>query len=133
MVYREDLHLSVRALLRRPVETLLITAGVALTVGATVTAITLTSAREFLVRSLIIMVAASMLGVVFSLFLSAPLTDLVTPIFSADFAADDLFEPVVAPAAVAVGVAAAIGAGGLLGTLPVFHVLATPIAEAIRD
>lgn len=88
--------------------------------------------REFLARSLIIMVTASMLGVVFSLILSAPLTDLVTPIFNFDFAADDRFEPVITPTAVAAGVAAAVGTGGLLGTLPVFHVLATPIAEAIR-
>lgn len=52
--------------------------------------------------------------------------------FKFDFAADDRFEPVITPTAVAAGVAAAIGTGGLLGTLPVFHVLATPIAEAIR-
>ena len=41
MVDREELLLIVRALLRRPVETLLLTVGVALTVGATVTAVTL--------------------------------------------------------------------------------------------
>lgn len=43
MVYREDLLLIGRALLRRPVETLLLTVGVALTVAATVTAIALTA------------------------------------------------------------------------------------------
>ena len=91
-----------------------------------------TIVREFLVRSVTIMVAASVLGVVLSLFLSAPLTDLVAPLLSVDVAGGR-FEPVVTPDAVAVGASAAIGAGGLLGALPVFHVLATPIAEAIRD
>ena len=43
MVHREDLLLIFRDALRRPVETLLLTAGVALTVGATVTAVTLTA------------------------------------------------------------------------------------------
>lgn len=90
-----------------------------------------TIVREFAARSLMVMVAASLLGVAFSLFLSAPLTDLVAPILTVDFAGG-LTETVITPAAVAVGVAAAIGAGGLLGTLPVLHVLATPIAEAIR-
>ena len=37
--------------------------------------------REFLARSLIMMGASSALGVALSLFLSAPLTDLVVPIF----------------------------------------------------
>lgn len=92
-----------------------------------------TIVREFFARSLIIMAAASLLGVVLSLVLSAPLTELVTPIFSVDAVSDDVIEPVVTPAAVAVGVTAAIGAGGLLGALPVFHALAPPIAEAIRD
>lgn len=41
--FREDLLLIVRALLRRPVETLLLTVGIALAVAATVTAIALTA------------------------------------------------------------------------------------------
>ena len=86
--------------------------------------------REFLARSLIVM--ASALGVGLSLFLSAPLTDLVLPIFH-DVTEADLSGTVITPGAVAAGVAAALGVGGLLGTLPVFSALAAPIAEGIRD
>lgn len=91
-----------------------------------------TIVREFVERSVMVMVVASVLGVVLSLFLSAPLTDLVAPFLSVDLGGDR-FEAVVTPAAVAAGAAAAIGAGGLLGTLPVFHVLAIPIAEGMRN
>ncbi len=91
-----------------------------------------TIAGEFLIRSLVMVAAASALGVGLSLFLSGPLTALVTPVFQ-DAAAIDLTGPVVTPAAVAAGVAAAIGVGGLLGPLPVFSALAAPIAEGIRD
>ena len=96
--------------------------------GAAKTAIV----REFLARSLIMMGASSVLGVALSLFLSAPLTDLVVPIFH-DVTEVDLTGPVITPAAVVVGVAAALGIGGLLGTLPVFSALSAPIAEGIRD
>ena len=76
--------------------------------------------------------AASAVGVVLSLFLSAPLVALVTAVFR-DAAAIDLTGPVLTPTAVAAGAAAAIGVGGLLGPLPVFSALAAPIAEGIRD
>ena len=89
-------------------------------------------AAEFLVRSVVMAAAAAALGVVLSLFLSGPLTALVTAVFQ-DAAAIDLTGPVVTPAAVAASVAAAIGVGGLLGPLPVFSALAAPIAEGIRD
>ena len=88
--------------------------------------------REFLARTLIMMGASSALGVALSLFLSAPLTDLVVPIFQ-DVTQVELAGPVITPAAVVVGVAASLGIGGLLGTLPVFSALAAPIAEGIRD
>ena len=88
--------------------------------------------REFLARSLIVMALASALGVGLSLFLAAPLTDLVLPIFH-DVTEADLSGTVITPGAVAAGVAAALGVGGLLGTLPVFSALAAPIAEGIRD
>ncbi len=88
--------------------------------------------REYLARSLIMVGAASVLGIVLSLFLSGPLTALVMPIFQ-DAAEIDLTGPVITPAAVAAGVAAALGVGGLLGPLPVFSALAAPIAEGIRD
>ena len=88
--------------------------------------------REFLARSLVMVGAASALGVALSLFLSAPLTDLVVPIFQ-DVTEVELAGPVITPAAVVMGVAASIGVGGLLGTLPVFSALAAPIAEGIRD
>ena len=39
----------------------------------------------------------------------------------------------ITPSAVAAGVAAAVGIGGILGPLPVFSALAAPIAEGIRD
>ena len=89
-------------------------------------------AAEFLVRSVVMAAAAAALGVVLSLFLSGPLTALVTAVFQ-DAAEIDLTGPVVTPAAVAASVAAAIGVGGLLGPLPVFSALAAPIAEGIRD
>ncbi len=87
---------------------------------------------EFLARSLIMMGASSALGVALSLFLSAPLTDLVAPIFQ-DVTEVELTGPVITPAAVVAGVAASLGIGGLLGTLPVFSALSAPIAEGIRD
>ena len=88
--------------------------------------------REFLARSLIMMGASSALGVALSLFLSAPLTELVVPIFQ-DVTEVELTGPVITPAAVVAGVAASLGIGGLLGTLPVFSALSAPIAEGIRD
>ena len=88
--------------------------------------------REFLARTLIMMGASSALGVTLSLFLSAPLTDLVVPIFQ-DLTQVELTGPVITPAAVVAGVAASIGVDGLLGTLPVFSALAATIAEGIRD
>ena len=90
--------------------------------------------REFFSRSLIVVGAASVFGIALSLFLSAPLTDLVIPMFQS-MTAVELTGPVmvITPAAVVMGVAASLGIGGLLGTLPVFSVLATPIAEGIRD
>ena len=89
-------------------------------------------AAEFLVWSVVMAAAAAAIGVVLSLFLSAPLSELVTAVFR-DAADIDLTGPVITPAAVAAGVAAAIGIGGLLGPLPVFSALAAPIAEGIRD
>ena len=68
----------------------------------------------------------------FRSFLSAPLTDLVVPIFQ-DVTEVELTGPVITPAAVVVGIAASLGIGGLLGTLPVFSALSAPIAEGIRD
>lgn len=88
-------------------------------------------AAEFLRWSVVMAAAASAVGVVLSLFLSAPLVALVTAVFRD--AAIDLTGPVVTPTAAAAGVAAAIGMGGLLGPLPVFSALAAPIAEGIRD
>ena len=88
--------------------------------------------REFLARSLIMMGASSALGVALSLFLSAPLTELVVPIFQ-DVTEVELTGPVITPAAVVAGVAASLGIGGLLGTLPVVSALSAPIAEGIRD
>ena len=88
--------------------------------------------REFLARSLVTVVIASALGAALSLFLSGPLAEAVTPVFR-DAAEIDLTGPVITPAAVAAGVAAALGVGTLLGPLPVFSALAAPIAEGIRD
>ena len=75
--------------------------------------------REFVARSLIMMGASSALGVALSLFLSAPLTDLVMPIFQ-DVTEVELTGQVITPAAVVRGVAASLVIGGVLGTLPVF-------------
>ena len=88
--------------------------------------------REFLARSLITAGVASALGAALSLFLSGPLTEAVMPVFQ-DAVEIDLTGPVITPAAVAAGVAAALGVGALLGPLPVFSALAAPIAEGIRD
>ena len=88
--------------------------------------------REFLARSSILVGGACAIGVALSLVLSGPLTDLVMPIFRGVTEAD-LGGSVISPAAMLVGVAAALGVGGLMGVLPVFSALATPIAEGIRD
>ena len=89
-------------------------------------------AREFFARSLIMVGAASVLGVALSLFLSAPLTDVVRPVFRG-MTGVELTGPVITPAAIVPGVAASLGIGGLLGTLPVVSALSAPIAEGIRD
>ena len=88
--------------------------------------------REFLARSSILVGGACAIGVALSLVLSGPLTDLVMPIFRGVTEAD-LGGSVISPTAMLVGVAAALGVGGLMGVLPVFSALATPIAEGIRD
>jgi len=87
--------------------------------------------REFAARSLLMMGAAAALGVVLSRFLSGPLTELVAPIVRGVTAAD--LGGVISPGSVLIGIAAALGVGGLLGVVPVFAALATPIAEGIRD
>ena len=87
--------------------------------------------REFAARSLLMVGAASAIGVVLSRFLSGPLTELVVPIFRGVTVAD--LGGVISPASVLIGVAAALGVGGLLGIVPVLSALATPIAEGIRD
>lgn len=87
--------------------------------------------REFAARSMIMVGAAAMIGVVLSRFLSGPLTELVVPIFRSVTVAD--LGGVISPASVLIGIAAALGVGGLLGIAPVLAALATPIAEGIRD
>ena len=87
--------------------------------------------REFAARSLLLVGAAAALGVVLSRFLSGPLTELVAPILRGVTAAD--LGGVISPGSVLIGIAAALGVGGLLGVVPVFAALATPIAEGIRD
>lgn len=87
--------------------------------------------REFAVRSLLLVGAAAALGVVLSRFLSGPLTELVAPVLRGVTAAD--LGGVISPGSVLIGIAAALGVGGLLGVVPVFAALATPIAEGIRD
>lgn len=87
--------------------------------------------REFAARSLLMMGAAAAIGVVLSRFLSGPLTELVAPIVRGVTAAD--LGGVISPGSVLIGIAAALGVGGLLGVVPVFAALATPIAEGIRD
>ncbi len=91
-----------------------------------------TMLREFLARSLVLVGGACAIGVALSLFLSGPLTGLVMPIFRGVTEAD-LGGTVVSAGGVLVGVAAALGVGGLMGVLPLFSALATPIAEGIRD
>ena len=73
--------------------------------------------REFMARSLIMVSAASVIGVALSLFLSGPLTDLVVPIFRGVTRAD-LSGTVISPAGVLIGVASAFGVGGLRGRDP---------------
>lgn len=87
--------------------------------------------REFAARSLLMMGAAAAIGVVLSRFLSGPLTELVAPIVRGVTVAD--LGGVISPGSVLIGIAAALGVGGLLGVVPVFAALATPIAEGIRD
>ena len=87
--------------------------------------------REFAARSLLLVGAAAALGVVLSRFLSGPLTELVAPVLRGVTAAD--LGGVISPGSVLIGITAALGVGGLLGVVPVFAALATPIAEGIRD
>lgn len=87
--------------------------------------------REFAARSLLLVGAAAALGVVLSRFLSGPLTELVAPVLRGVTAAD--LGGVISPGSVLIGIAAALAVGGLLGVVPVFAALATPIAEGIRD
>ena len=89
-------------------------------------------AREFFARSLIMVIAAAVIGVALSLVLSGPLTELVVPIFRGATQAE-LGGAVIDPAAIAVGVGAAVGVGGLFGVLPVFSALRAPIAEGMRE
>ena len=89
-------------------------------------------AREFFVRSLIMVSAAAVIGVALSLVLSGPLTELVVPIFRGATQAE-LGGAVIDPAAIAIGVGAAVGVGGLFGVLPVFSALRAPIAEGMRE
>ena len=89
-------------------------------------------AREFFVRSLIMVSAAAVIGVALSLVLSGPLTELVVPIFRGATQAE-LGGAVIDPAAIAIGVGAAVGVGGLFGVLPVFSSLRVPIAEGMRE
>lgn len=89
-------------------------------------------AREFFVRSLIMVGAAAVIGVALSLLLSGPLTELVVPIFRGTTQAE-LGGAVIDLAAIAIGVGAAVGAGGLFGVLPVFSALRVPIAEGMRE
>ena len=89
-------------------------------------------AREFFARSLVMVGAAAVIGVALSLLLSGPLTELVVPIFRGTTQAE-LGGAVIDPAAIAIGVGAAIGAGGLFGVLPVFSALRVPIAEGMRE
>lgn len=87
--------------------------------------------REFLARSLILAGTASVVGVALSALLAPAITDLVAPIFggAVDVASTG---SVITPAAVAAGLAAAIGAGGVLGALPALWALGAPIAEGMR-
>lgn len=89
-------------------------------------------AREFFARSLIMVGAAAVIGVALSLLLSRPLTELVVPIFRGTTQAE-LGGAVIDLAAIAIGVGAAVGAGGLFGVLPVFSALRVPIAEGMRE
>ena len=88
--------------------------------------------REFLARSLIMVGAASVLGVALSLFLSAPLTDVVMLVYQSATGVE-LTGPVITPAAVVMGVGVSLGIGGLLGMLPVLSALSAPIAEGLHD
>jgi ABC-type antimicrobial peptide transport system permease subunit len=76
--------------------------------------------------------AAAVIGVVLSLLLSGPLTELVVPIFRGTTQAE-LGGSVITLVAIAIGVGSAIGVGGLFGLLPVFSSLRVPIAEGMRE
>ena len=89
-------------------------------------------AREFFARSLLMVIAAALIGVALSLLMSGPLTELVVPIFRGT-TQSDLGGSVISVAAIAIGVGAAIGVGGLFGVLPVFSALRVPIAEGMRE
>lgn len=86
---------------------------------------------EFLTRSLIISGIGAMIGVGLSAFLSRPLTAMLLPIIG-DIVHADVAGTAIVPTALATGVVTAIGAGGLLGVLPVFPAMTAPIADGIR-
>jgi len=96
--------------------------------GASRSAIT----REYFARSLILAGLSAVVGVLMSLALSGPLMQLVRPIFDG-VSAKDFLGGVISPAAVGIGVAAALVVGGVFGVLPVIPALRTNIAEGMRE
>ena len=88
--------------------------------------------REFLLRSVLLVGASSLVGVVLSLVLAGPLTDVVLPIFGS-VARSDVTQGVVTASAIAIGVGAAGLVGSVFGVLPVFSALRVPISDGFRE
>lgn len=89
-------------------------------------------AGEYFTRSMLLSALSAAAGVLLALVLSSPLTRLVLPIFSG-VSSGDLGGGVITPAAVGIGVGAALLVGGVFGVFPVIPALRTNIADGMRE
>jgi putative ABC transport system permease protein len=87
-------------------------------------------AGAYFARSVTLAAASAAVGVIFSLALGSPLRQLVLPIFNGVSAAE-LSTSVITPAAMAIGVAAALLVGGVFGMFPVIPALKANVVEGM--
>lgn len=89
-------------------------------------------AVEFFTRSILLSAGSAVIGVVLGFIFARPLSLLLWPILSSVGVTIEN-SAVVSVRALIIGVASALLAGGVFGTLPVLSVFKIPIAEGIRE
>ena len=87
--------------------------------------------REFFARSTVVSLISVVIGIALAFVLSGPLTSLIGPIFAGIEVAE--VGSVISLQSILIGSASAIVIGGIFGVFPVFSVLNTGIADAIRE